>query len=200
MAYKSELNEWCQRHQKQFPFYQSYEEDPLGQYHQFRGKCIFEDNKFVTKKLFITKKAADNAVAKLILEHIKKDVNTNTLQHKYYLFIDLDNQNIKSCIDILVNNENINVVGIGGPRAIIPKIDCLRFELWRTDLITKDAADIELAFRLGCLYDKIPKETKIIVFSTDYALDALAKIMTRYGYDAKFETSLDLLLQDALTF
>ena len=195
-AYKSKLNEWCHKHRKQAPFYQSYEEDPLGQYHQFRGKCIFEDKTFVTKELFITKKAANNAVAKLVLDD--NHVKGKTTQNKYYLFIDLDNQNIKSCIDKIINNENINVVGIGGPRAVIPEVDCPRFELWRTDLITKDAADIEMAFRLGCLRDSIPKETKIIVFSTDYALDALAKIMTRYGYDAKFEICLNSLLLDEL--
>jgi len=193
--YKTELNEWCQKNKKQLPLYQSYEEDQVGQFHQFRGKCLFENETFVTKETFITKKAASNAAAKLVLDKVSTVSTVSTslgTTTKYYLIIDLDNQNIKNCIHDLAKNENIKIIGIGGPRTIIPQIECSRFELSQTNLITKDAADIELAFKLGQLSSSLSPDTKIRVFSTDYALDALAKIMSRMGFDAKFSVNIEL--------
>lgn len=201
MSQKSRLSEYCQKNRLPFPAYKSFVTGGGAHCPQFKGLCELNGTEYVTPHEYNNKKEADDAVAAVILDELARvkpessiRIGESEILQKYFLIIDLDNQNqFKEYMPILLNLfRNSRFLGVGSPRIVLPEIchNTDRFEFWKTPLVTKDAADFELAFRVGELCNTLEKDRKIVVFSTDFAMDTIAKILARRGFDTTFECDI----------
>jgi hypothetical protein len=206
MNSKSVLSEWCQINKQEFPEYQSYAVGGEAHAPLYRGECIVMSQTFVTDDTYKSKREADQAVASIALKNYARSVaTTNTtckIQDddlgvaKYILLIDLDNQNqFKKYIPALLQMENKQslYIGIGGPLIDLPTEligTDQRFRFRKTNLLSKDATDIELAFEAAKLVNGSSNDYIVRVFSKDYALSAISEILKRNGLSSNFECDI----------
>lgn len=188
---KSRLSKYCQAHSLTFPKYSS---TSIGPSHlpQFKGTGEFNNKIYTTTNTYQTKKEAEQAVAEIILNSLKSKEMPQDPK-KCLLVIDLDNQNqYKKYIDALKNMPNARFIGVAGPAGALPDSvsNDSRFEFWRTQLISHDATDIELVFRVAEISQNLPKNIPIWVFSRDLALEALVQILKRKGFQANFHCDI----------
>lgn len=194
---KSKLSEYCNKNGLKYPIYTA---DSSGPPHnpEWTAYCVVAEQKYIAKGTYKTRTMAEQAAAGVALVNVSsgkmEKLTTNSDENYYYLVIDLDSQNqFNKYFSKLKSLTNSRFLGVGGPRTKIPDgpngLD-ERFEFLATNSAIKNAADMELAFRLGRNLDKIPKNFQIMIFSTDNSLANLVNCVKQYGYNAHFRTSI----------
>jgi hypothetical protein len=196
MNHKSLLSEYCQGNSIPFPEYKSAAVGGESHCPLFKGIVSFNGKTYETVEHFPKKKAADEAAARLVWDTISKNEDKGQSSPKlpssladYFIVLDLDNQNQYNKYWNKLDT-NMKILGIGGPRCSLPPSTSSHFEIWQVTSTQRDAADIELAFRLGELVSQLSKDIKIRIFSTDYALTTLVDILKRKKFNAEFSVDI----------
>lgn len=200
--WKGRLNELCQKQSFKLPVYSTHQ---YGKPHEptFIGHCELNGTLYSTQNFFPTAKAAEQEAAMIALQRISLEIQINGLGtttvaptdlptgnlKDCLCIVDLDNQNkFKELISVLDSfrnrTQNVHIIGVGGPRLFVPEIAGTQFR--RTDILTKDAADLELtidAYKFvterKSVYKGKENTFRVRVFSTDFALAAIVDIIKR---------------------
>ena len=196
--YKSALSEYCQKKGYKYPVYSHQQ---FGQSHcpVFLGHCEFNGTLYTTEERYSSSKQAEQAAAQLAFEAtqsqspVSNSVDTDTDNRSGILsnclcIVDLDNQNKFKEIEKQLREMHLKkvvIMGVGGPRLRIPPtlLNIPEVSFRNTDILTRDAADIELAidaYKFAINHaDFFDEYTRLRVFSTDFALKAIVDILKR---------------------
>lgn len=199
--YKSQLSIYWQKNTSSVnqPKYSHREVSPQ----QFIGCVNFLDRDFCTTETYPNTKDATNEAARLALDYINSNCQNKNGEGseekekdcKLILLIDLDNQ--MNGLKIIPRDGSVRVIGVGGPRIIIPpEYKCSYFVLWKTKRTTKDAADIELIWHISKIYKSISKDMPIRIASGDYTLVNLSEILIQEGYNCSWSPSVKDILDN----
>lgn len=190
------LNEYAQKYSIKLAEYE-YSNDETGYF--FIAKCRFNGLEAISdnKK---TKKEAQEESAKKVYEMVSREYNVNNnsgsevdfsrgermSNNNLILLVDLDNQ--RAFMDVKGDIEYLKFIGVCGPNMNIDSINTWKDTIIKTNSVVKDAADLELVWRVCEVYRSFPESSKVIVISRDFSLKHLEEMLRERGLDAEYYT------------
>ncbi len=183
MAYKSKLQEYCQKKNLPLPSYTTIGEGPS---HAPRFFCDLSLGEIeISSPACPSKKLAENVAAELcykqLVETKKKAALSFDLPRKLLVFLDLENKpNVAK--EILDGTHTTNVRFLGYASKEHPtlkkarEIEDYRFEVFEIPSTRNDAADLGIALEVGVLVG-LDHKVDFVIVSGDHFAETLSEIV-----------------------